>query len=102
MRSRVGIFHFTFEQLPHLFIFFSEFKVVYCREEREWREWVDEHFVHLISPNVYRSWAESLATFRWFSEVGEWHEAFPLWERYLAIYVGAAVMFFVSKKLKKR
>uniref|UniRef100_F1L2G1 Prostaglandin E synthase 2 n=1 Tax=Ascaris suum TaxID=6253 RepID=F1L2G1_ASCSU len=80
----------------------SDEQIQNAREEREWREWVDEHFVHLISPNVYRSWAESLATFRWFSEVGEWHEAFPLWERYLAIYVGAAVMFFVSKKLKKR
>uniref|UniRef100_A0A915BZD4 Prostaglandin E synthase 2 n=2 Tax=Parascaris univalens TaxID=6257 RepID=A0A915BZD4_PARUN len=80
----------------------SDEQIQNAREEREWREWVDEHFVHLISPNVYRNWAESLATFRWFSEVGEWHNTFPLWERYLAVYAGAAVMLFVSKKLKKK
>ncbi|RCN26819.1 glutaredoxin [Ancylostoma caninum] len=40
------------------------------REERQWREWVDGNFIHLISPNVYRSLNESLETFKWFSEVG--------------------------------
>ncbi|VDM37533.1 unnamed protein product [Toxocara canis] len=80
----------------------SDEQIQNSREEREWREWVDEHFIHLISPNVYRTWSESLATFRWFSEVGQWHDAFSPWERYLAVYAGAAVMFFVSKRLKKR
>ncbi|KHJ98292.1 hypothetical protein OESDEN_01732 [Oesophagostomum dentatum] len=39
------------------------------REERQWREWVDGRFIHLISPNVYRTFDESLETFKWFSEV---------------------------------
>lgn len=72
------------------------------REEREWREWVDSHFIHLISPNVYRTWSESLETFRWFEQVGEWRANFPTWERVLAVYVGAAAMFAISKRLKKR
>ncbi|GMT03446.1 hypothetical protein PENTCL1PPCAC_25620 [Pristionchus entomophagus] len=73
-----------------------------AREEREWREWVDSHFIHLISPNVYRSWNESLETFRWFQEVGDWHRTFPSWERCLAVYMGAAAMWGLSKRLKKR
>ncbi|MFH4978983.1 hypothetical protein AB6A40_005692 [Gnathostoma spinigerum] len=76
--------------------------VQYLREEREWRQWVDDHFVHLISPNVYRTWKESFDTFRWFSEVGEWEQAFPMWERYIAIYLGAVAMHIISKRLKKR
>ncbi|KAL7069999.1 hypothetical protein ACQ4LE_011175 [Meloidogyne hapla] len=72
------------------------------RDEREWREWVDTYFVHLISPNVYRTWSDSLATFRWFEQVGEWERNFPTWERILAVYVGAAAMWGISKRLKKR
>jgi len=72
------------------------------REERQWREWVDDHFIHIISPNVYRTWSESLETFYYFDRVGEWKKNFPAWERCLAIYVGAAAMFMISKRLKKR
>lgn len=38
-------------------------------EERKWRRWVDEVFVHVLSPNVYRTIDESYRTFRWFSDV---------------------------------
>ena len=80
----------------------SQSELQSIREEREWREWVDEHFIHLISPNVYRSWEEALETFKYFDKVGEWERNFPTWERYLAIYMGAAVMCKISKTLKKR
>ncbi|KAE9550256.1 hypothetical protein FO519_006534 [Halicephalobus sp. NKZ332] len=73
-----------------------------AREEREWREWVDEHFIHLISPNVYRSWEEALETFRIFDRAGEWERNFSSIERYLAIYIGAMAMYGISKRLKKR
>uniref|UniRef100_A0A915DBE2 Prostaglandin E synthase 2 n=1 Tax=Ditylenchus dipsaci TaxID=166011 RepID=A0A915DBE2_9BILA len=72
------------------------------REERELREWVDNWFIHLISPNVYRTWSEALETFHYFSKVGEWERNFNTMERYLAIYVGAAFMWQISKMLKKR
>ncbi|XP_055688997.1 prostaglandin E synthase 2 [Lutzomyia longipalpis] len=71
-------------------------------EERKWRTWADNHLVHLISPNVYRTKEEALETFEWFSDVGEWSEHFPAWERNLMVYVGAAAMWAISKRLKKR
>uniref|UniRef100_A0A1L8E4I0 Putative glutathione s-transferase-related protein n=1 Tax=Nyssomyia neivai TaxID=330878 RepID=A0A1L8E4I0_9DIPT len=71
-------------------------------DERKWRTWADNHLVHLISPNVYRTKDEALETFEWFSEVGQWSEHFPAWERNLMVYVGAAAMWAISKRLKKR
>lgn len=72
------------------------------REERKWRSWADSHLVHLISPNVYQTWPEALETFEWFSHTGEWDATFPRWERNLMVYVGAAAMWGISKRLKKR
>lgn len=72
------------------------------REERKWREWVDDHFIHLISPNIYRSLTESFQTFEWFSHYGEWDVHFSTWSRLLAKYVGAFVMWMVAKRLKRR
>lgn len=71
-------------------------------EERKWRTWTDEHLIHLISPNVYRTKSEALETFEWFSEAGEWDTNFPRWERNLMVYTGAAAMYLISKRLKKR
>ncbi|CAI4221541.1 unnamed protein product [Auanema sp. JU1783] len=80
----------------------SEKDMASAKEEREWREWVDDHFIHLISPNVYGTWEEALSTFKWFEQVGNWEINFPYWERILAVYVGAAAMWALSKRLKKK
>uniref|UniRef100_A0A0N4UNS3 Prostaglandin E synthase 2 n=1 Tax=Dracunculus medinensis TaxID=318479 RepID=A0A0N4UNS3_DRAME len=80
----------------------SDAEIQNAKEERDWREWVDNYFIHLISPNVYRTLTESLETFYWFDEVGEWKRVFPAWERYLTIYIGSIIMYFISKRLKKR
>lgn len=71
-------------------------------EERRWRRWVDDHFVHVLSPNIYRTFDEALRSFNYFSEVGEWERNFSNWERISVINVGAAAMYMVSKKLKKK
>lgn len=71
-------------------------------EERKWRQWVDDEFVHTLSPNVYRTLSEAYKTFNWFSEVGKWEEYFPMWERLIIINIGAIAMWFISKRLKKR
>ncbi|XP_011879923.1 PREDICTED: prostaglandin E synthase 2 [Vollenhovia emeryi] len=71
-------------------------------EERNWRKWADEVFVHTLSPNVYRTLDESYKTFNWFSEVGKWEEYFPAWERLLIVNVGATAMWLIGKRLKKR
>ncbi|PIO63423.1 hypothetical protein TELCIR_14975 [Teladorsagia circumcincta] len=74
----------------------------YDREERKWREWVDDHFIHLISPNIYRNFSESLETFEWFSKFGEWDVNFSTWSRLLAKYMGAFIMCIIAKRLKRR
>lgn len=71
-------------------------------EERRWRRWVDDHFVHVLSPNIYRTFDEALKSFNYFSEVGEWPKNFSNWERVTVINVGALAMYWVSKRLKKK
>lgn len=72
------------------------------KEERTWRIWADNHLVHMLSPNIYRTPSESLQAFRYFSVVGEWEKSFSTPERLLVIYTGAVVMYFLSKMLKKK
>jgi len=71
-------------------------------DERKWRKWTDDVFIHTLSPNVYRTMQESLETFKWFDKAGDWEKHFQTWERYLVIYVGAAAMWIIGKNLKKR
>lgn len=70
--------------------------------ERKWRKWVDDTFVHVLSPNVYRTKEEAFETFHWFSKAGDWEKHFSEWERTAVIYVGAYAMWFIGKRLKKR
>jgi microsomal prostaglandin-E synthase 2 len=71
-------------------------------EERKWRQWVDDVFVHVLSPNVYRTREEAFESFNWFSEAGEWEKHFPVWERSIIIFVGAWAMYFIGNRLKKK
>ncbi|CAK1554101.1 unnamed protein product [Leptosia nina] len=71
-------------------------------EEREWRKWADNVLVHMLSPNVYRTTGEAIETFKWFEDVGGWRDFFPGWEVALMVYGGAAAMWVISKRLKKR
>ena len=70
--------------------------------ERQWREWVDEKLIHVISPNIYRSVRESLPTMRWFSQVGDWEEIFPWYQRWVFVYLGAVGMRALGMYLKKK
>jgi microsomal prostaglandin-E synthase 2 len=70
--------------------------------ERQWREWVDNKFIHVISPNIYCTLRQSLNTFRWFSKAGDWEEIFPWYQRWIIVYLGAIVMRLVAIRLKKK
>lgn len=72
------------------------------KNERQWRKWADSHLVHILSPNIYRTYDEALQAFNYFSEVGEWEKNFAAWERTFVIYVGATAMYLIGKRLKKR
>ncbi|XP_029366942.1 prostaglandin E synthase 2 isoform X2 [Echeneis naucrates] len=68
------------------------------KEEMKWRQWADNWLVHLISPNVYRSTGEALASFDYIVREGK----FGTFEGFFAKYVGAAAMYLISKRLKSR
>ncbi|XP_060056246.1 prostaglandin E synthase 2 isoform X1 [Erinaceus europaeus] len=68
------------------------------KEEMKWRQWADDWLVHLISPNVYRTPAEALASFDYIVREGR----FGAVEGALAKYMGAAAMYLISKRLKSR
>lgn len=80
----------------------SLFTFLLYSEERKWRKWADDHLVHMLSPNAYRTPRESLQAFEYFSEVGEWEQNFSTLERQVVIYVGATVMYFIGKILKTK
>lgn len=67
-------------------------------EQEMWRRWVDEHLVHVLSPNIYRSPSEALESFEYITT----HGNFTTMERLMAKYAGATAMYFISKRLKKR
>ncbi|KAL3640999.1 hypothetical protein CASFOL_015967 [Castilleja foliolosa] len=67
-------------------------------EEKKWRGWVDNHLVHMLSPNIYRNTSEAIEAFDYITT----HGNFSFTEKITAKYAGAAAMYFVSKKLKKR
>ncbi|XP_068577189.1 prostaglandin E synthase 2 [Cebidichthys violaceus] len=68
------------------------------KEEMKWRQWADDWLVHLISPNVYRTTGEALASFDYIVREGK----FSTYEGFFAKYVGAAAMFLIAKRLKSR
>ncbi|XP_032371483.1 prostaglandin E synthase 2 [Etheostoma spectabile] len=68
------------------------------KEEMKWRQWADDWLVHLISPNVYRTTGEALASFDYIVREGK----FGTFEGFFAKYVGAAAMFVIAKRLKSR
>lgn len=72
------------------------------KEEREWREWVDDVFIHMISPNVYTTLSESKRTFKWFSEFSNYDGVFPWYEKLVVINIGSLAMYIIGKRLKKR
>lgn len=67
-------------------------------EEQKWRKWVDSHLVHVLSPNIYRNTSEALESFDYITSNGN----FSFTEKITVKYAGAAAMYFVSKKLKKK
>ncbi|KAK4256597.1 hypothetical protein QN277_006301 [Acacia crassicarpa] len=67
-------------------------------EETKWRRWVDNHLVHVLSPNIYRNTSEALESFDYITSNGN----FGFTERITVKYAGAAAMYFVSKNLKKK
>lgn len=71
-------------------------------EERRWRQWADDTFVHVLSPNIYRTLEESKKSFNHFSNAGDWEHTMNPFERKVVIEIGALAMYFISKNLKRK
>lgn len=67
-------------------------------EDKRWLQWLDDKLIHLIAPNIYRTPTESLQTFEYIAE----HGNFTTFQRSTIRYTGAAAMYFIGKKLKKK
>jgi len=67
-------------------------------EEEKWREWTDDKLVHLLPPNIYRNPSEAIEAFSYIAD----HGNFSWYNRLISKYLGAAAMYFVSKRLRKR
>ncbi|KAF0684549.1 Aste57867_23467 [Aphanomyces stellatus] len=66
--------------------------------EKEWSEWIDMKLVVLMPPNIYRTIPEALQAFQYCLTEGN----FTAWERRVSLYSGAAAMYLISKRLKKK
>lgn len=66
--------------------------------EAKWRLWVDDRFVRVLPPNIYRTFEEARSSFDYITQKGE----FSYWQQKIALYGGALAMWGVSKKLAKR
>lgn len=69
-----------------------------CREERKWRKWVDNTFVHTLSPNIYRTASEAMQAFEYFTKQSN----FGTVEKYTTYLAGPVVMYFVGKHVKNK
>jgi microsomal prostaglandin-E synthase 2 len=68
-------------------------------KEEEWSKWVDERFVHVLTPNIYKTFREAMDSFDYITERGN----FGFFERQSARITGAVSMYGISKMvLKKR
>jgi microsomal prostaglandin-E synthase 2 len=67
-------------------------------EEARWRRWVDQRLVRIITVNIYRTAKESLQTFDYITEHGNFGWA----QREAARLGGASMMWAISGRLKKK
>ncbi|XP_047135790.1 prostaglandin E synthase 2 isoform X1 [Hydra vulgaris] len=73
-------------------------KYQYYINEVKWRKWVDDVFIHTLSPNIYRTMKESFQSLDYITHVGNFG---PI-ERTVAYYSGAVAMYIIGKRIKKR
>lgn len=76
----------------------AEKPAAHVARDREWTEWVDDHLIHLISPNIYGTMTESFQAFEYIVD----NAKFSAWQRMSIRYSGTVAMYMVGKKIKKK
>ena len=70
-----------------------------AEKEKRWMSWVDDRFVHVVTPNIYRTWSEAFRSFDYITERGN----FNFFERQAVRVAGAVSMYLIAHNvLKKR
>eukprot|EP00741_Cyanophora_paradoxa_P004172 tig00000786_g4053.t1 len=67
-------------------------------EERKWRLWADSHYVHSLSPNIYRTMEEAYQAFEYISKNGN----FGWWDRETARYFGMVAMYMIGWNIARK
>ncbi len=67
-------------------------------EQKQWRTWVDETWVRVVTVNIYRSVGESLQTFDYMTSLGK----FSAFETTYVKYGGGLLMYMVAKKMRSK
>lgn len=68
-------------------------------DEEQWRRWVDERLVRLLTVNIYRTAGESWQTFKYITDSSC---NFGFFEAEAARIVGASMMWGISGRLRKK
>lgn len=69
-----------------------------AEEERQWRKWVDDRLVKVLTANIYRNWDESVASFKYITDQTEWGWG----TREVARWVGAVLMWRIGSAMPKK
>jgi len=67
-------------------------------DEDKWFSWVDDHLVHVLPVNIYRTPKEALQSFEYITNQSN----FTSWQKFSIQYGGALAMFFIAKRSKKK
>ena len=86
----VGIYR---ERCDHVILYSSP-----SREEREWRQWVDDHLMHSLPPNIYRTLSEARQTMAVISA----KSSMTSFQRFLARNIASIALYFVGKRNAKK
>lgn len=68
------------------------------REEREWRQWVDDHLVHTLPPNIYRTLSEARHTATIISE----KSSMTHFQKFLARNIAPVALYLIGKRNIKK
>ena len=63
-----------------------------AEKESRWLAWVDDRFVHVVTPNIYRTWGEAFKSFDYITERGN----FNWFERQSVRLSGAVSMYVIA------
>lgn len=77
--------------------FFCQSKgIELTQDDSQWRRWIAKDMLYLLSPNMYRTFSESIQAFDYITEISN----FSTIEKLQVKYGGALIMYLVAKKNK--